>query len=164
MKRRHTGMSILVSSVIWLCNSGCQVGVGDRVPDWTLTDINGRTHTFSSYKGRVVVLDFWATWCPPCMAVSPHMQAIQKKYVDRGVAVLAVHYDNEGEPKRYMKQHRYTFTALEDGYEVARKLGVSKIPTIMVVGPDGRVAYRQTGFANGDEKRIMRVINKLLAG
>jgi len=163
VKRFRTAMLVLSLSIILIGTGGCQLGVGDAVPDWTLNDLQGRPHTFSSYAGHVVVLDFWATWCPPCLAVGPHMQAIQKKYADRGVAVLAVHYDNEGEPKRYMKQHRYTFTALNDGTAVAQKLGVSKIPTIMVVGPGGRIAHRQTGFAKGDEKQIMRVIDRLLA-
>ncbi len=117
----------------------------------------------SDYVGKVVVLDFWATWCAPCMMVSPHMQKIHEAYAERSVVVLAVHYDDQGDPKRYTKRNGYTFTVLDDGLTVAKRMGVSKIPTVMIIGPDGRVVHRQTGFAEGDEKKLVdsdRAIHK----
>jgi len=155
---------VLIGCVIAaLTAAGCSIDRGDLAPDWTLNDLSGREHHLSDYKGRVVVLDFWATWCRPCTKVSPHMQMLHEKYADAGVAVLAVHYDSRGEPDLYVDRHGYTYTVLDDGIAMARSYGVWRIPTIMIIGPDSRVAHRQTGFRDGDEKQLMGVIDALLA-
>jgi peroxiredoxin len=138
------------------------VSTGDRAPDWTLRDIHSQEHRLSDYDGKVVVLDFWATWCAPCLPVSPHMQAIHEKYADRGLMVLGIHYNDRGDPAAYMKEHGFTYPCMVDGLEVAKKYGVSQIPTIMVISPKGEVVHRQTGFAQSDLRQIERVIQQQL--
>ena len=141
-------------------STGCGVTRGDLAPEWKLRDTQGVAHAMSDYRGRVVVLDFWATWCPPCLKVSPHMQALHERYDEKDVAILAIHYDDEGDPAAYMKKHGYRYRALTDGLAVAKKYGVSRIPTIMVISRDGRVLHRQTGFRRGDEKNIARIVEE----
>jgi thiol-disulfide isomerase/thioredoxin len=142
--------------------SGCAIRVGDCAPDWSQHDLAGHVHSTVDYRGKVVLLDFWATWCAPCMIVSPQLQKLHDKYADRGLVILAVHYDDQGEPKRYMRDNGYTFTVIDDGLDIAKRYGVSKIPTIIVVDPEGRVAHRQTGFAVGDEEKLTKLIEQSL--
>jgi len=142
--------------------SGCAVTKGQRAPDWKLTDAQGAERQLSDYRGKVVLLDFWATWCPPCLEVSPHMQTLHERYADQGVVVLGVHYNDEGDPAEYMKRKKYTYPCLLSGRGVARTYGVSQIPTILVIDRDGVVAHRQTGFADGDEKRLAEIIEAAL--
>lgn len=139
---------------------GCAVTRGDLAPEWMLRDTKGVEHSMSDYRGRVVVLDFWATWCSPCHEVSPHMQAMHERYGEKDVAILAIHYNDRGAPAAYMKKHGYRFKALTDGLAVAKKYGVSRIPTIMVISRDGRVLHRQTGFGRGDEKNLARIVEE----
>lgn len=91
------------------------------------------------------------------------MQKIHDEYGDQGVAVLAIHFDDSGEPVEYMKRHGFTYTVFGDGGEVVERMGVSRIPTIMIVDAAGRVAHRQTGFSVSDEPKLMSVIDGLLA-
>ena len=95
-----------------------------------------------------------------CMVVSPQMQKIHDSYAERGVGVLAVHYGDQGEPMRYTEQNSFTFAVLDEGLATARLMGVSKIPTVMIIGPEERVVHRQTGFAAGDEQKLVVVIEQ----
>lgn len=146
-----------------LAAAGCAVAPGDAAPNWTLKDTAGEQHAMEDYRGKVVVLDFWATWCGPCHAVSPHMQALHEKYdVDR-VAVIGVHYDGKGDPKGYMRKKGYTFPVMRDGTAAVRAYGVNKIPTIIIVSPTGEVLYRKSGFSDRDMAKIERTIDEALA-
>ena len=65
-------------------------------PEWQLSDVDGKPVKLSDFKGKVVILDFWATWCPPCRAEIPGFVAIQKKYADKGFTVIGVSLDKQG--------------------------------------------------------------------
>ncbi len=161
--------SLLLASVVG-CASGpseegpVRIGVGDTAPDFTLIDTAGASHTLADYKGRVVVLDFWATWCTPCREISPVMQSIHESYADRPVTVLAVHLPPIKKPERYLREHNLTYPCLLDKGVAARAFDVSRIPTIMVLDADGRVVHRQLGFEKGDEATIRAAIDGALAG
>jgi thiol-disulfide isomerase/thioredoxin len=124
--------------------------VGSAAPDWALSDATGKEHKLADYKGKVVVLDFWATWCGPCKAAMPGVQAIHDKYKSKGVAVFGVNCWESADAAKYMKENKYTYGLLLKGDDVATKYGVSGIPTIYVIGADGKVVYQSTGFA-GEE-------------
>lgn len=72
------------------------ISSGMNAGDFTLMDIDGKEHTLSEYKGNVVILDFWATWCPPCREEIPHFNDLAKKYNERGLVVLGVSVDRDG--------------------------------------------------------------------
>ena len=110
-------------------------------------DSDGRVVTSNDFRGRVVVLDFWATWCAPCKASSPAFQALSDRFAgDPRVMTLAVHTDNSGDPKAYMRENRYTFRMVPRGQEFARAYDVRVLPTFIVLDQRGREIYRDTGM------------------
>jgi thiol-disulfide isomerase/thioredoxin len=124
--------------------------VGDAAPDWTLKDSDGKEHSLSEYRGKVVVMDFWATWCPPCRAAMPGIQKVHEKYKAKGVVVLGMDCWESGDAPGYMKENGITYGLIMKADEAAKAYGVSGIPTLYVIGPDGKVAYRTVGF-EGEE-------------
>jgi thiol-disulfide isomerase/thioredoxin len=122
------------------------LSVGEAAPDWKLTDARGLIHALSDYRGKWVVLDFWATWCGPCVRGMPVMQALHEKYHERGVEIIGVNAWEESNAPAYMKEKGYTYVLLLEGESVAEAYHVSTLPTIYVIGRDGKIAYRG-GFA-----------------
>jgi thiol-disulfide isomerase/thioredoxin len=135
------------------------LAVGGPAPEWKLTDAEGREHALSEYRGKVVVLDFWATWCGPCAKVMPGMEKLQKKYGGRGVVVFGVNSWETGDPVAAMKKKGCTYTLLLKGEEMAPSYGVTSLPVVYVIGADGRVVYshagpKQKGLADLIEKQL----------
>src|SRR5947199_8917493 len=104
--------------ILALCNFGLNAGqkseiskektrllaVGATAPDWELSDADGKLQTLAQYRGKIVVLDFWATWCGPCAEVMPQMQKLHEKYKDRGVTVFGVSSWEKNDPGVLMKE------------------------------------------------------------
>jgi peroxiredoxin len=132
------------------------LAVGDLAPDWKLSDAEGRTHSLSEYRGKVVVLDFWATWCAPCSKVMPRMEKLHQKYKDQGVAVFGVSSWETGDPVAVMKKKKCTYGLLLRGEEVAPVYGVSILPAVCIVGVDGRVIYSHAGADHKDLDALIR--------
>ena len=137
------------------------LAVGDPAPDWTLRDAEGRAHSLSEYRGRVVVLDFWATWCALCSKVMPRMEKLHRKYGGQGVIVLGVSSFETGDPAAVMKKKKCTYGLLLKGEEIAPAYGVETLPAVCVIGPDGRVVYSHAG---ADHKNLDAVVEKLVKG
>jgi peroxiredoxin len=135
------------------------LAVGDLAPDWKLTDAGGRTHSLSEYRGKVVVLDFWATWCGLCSKVMPRMERLHRKYKDQGVAVFGLSSWETGDPVAMMKKKNCTYGLLLKGEEVAPLYGVTTLPAVCVIGVDGRVIYSHMG---ADHKNLDALIKQHL--
>ena len=136
------------------------LSVGDPAPDWKLTDPQGRAHTLAEYRGRVVVLDFWATWCGPCARVMPRLEKLHRKYGGQGLVVFGVNSFETGDPVASMKKKGYTYALLLKGEELAPAYGVTSLPVVYVIGPDGRVAYAHAG---PDHKDLADLVEQQLA-
>lgn len=150
--------------LVWLVLlAGCaSLSAGDPAPTWSARDLEGREHAFADYRGRVVILDFWATWCAPCHPVSDFLQTLREEYDDRDLHILALHYDASGDPAAYARQKGYTFTIFPDAHKVAKLHGVSKIPTLIVVDRTGTVIHRQTGFNADDVAKLKQIVEDAL--
>lgn len=153
MFTRFIAVTIFVMTVI-LAN-GCTKEDGGRsmsaeAPDFTLQDLDGKKMTLSDFKGKVVMLDFWATWCPPCRASIPAIERIHKTYGDKGLAVLAIALDEGGwdSVKEFSTEYGITYRVLKGTDEVATKYLVRSIPTIILVDKQGNLYKQFMGFGN----------------
>lgn len=118
-------------------------------PDFTLKDPQGNEHTLSQYRGKVVILDFWATWCGPCLMVMPELNTIHQKYKDQGVAVIGINAWENGDPAGLMKARGWDYLLLLQGDKVASDYQVTGIPTMVVIDPNGMIVQRKVGAAQG---------------
>ena len=118
-----------------------------EAPAFTLDDAEGRTVALAGHRGRTVLLHFWATWCPPCVAESPELEALYRALGPQGLVLLAVSVDNDWGPvRRFVAQHGVTYPVLLDPQaEVAHRYGTYKYPESYLVGGNGRVLRRWVG-------------------
>jgi len=133
------------------------------LPDAPLLDVAGKEHRLGDYKGRVLVLDFWGTWCAPCVASLPEIQALHEEFEkDARVVVLGIacnEQDREA-PARVMKQKGCTYGLLVAGEGFASRCGIRGFPTVLVVDPDGKVVHVSLGVA--DTKPIAAAVRAAL--
>jgi thiol-disulfide isomerase/thioredoxin len=133
--------------------------VGTTAPDWQLSSAEGKAHSLSSYRGRVVVMDFWATWCGPCAKVMPRMQKLHQKFADKGLVVLGINAWENGDAIALMKEKRYSYELLLNGEQIAAAYKVTTLPVVYIVGSDGKIIYCHQGE---DQKDLLAVIEKYL--
>ena len=142
--------------------------VGNEAPEFTLPTLDGKELTLSSLRGKVVLLDFWATWCGPCVQALPHMQEIHEHFADKPVVVLGVNRDQPGSNDRINKlleRREITFGhVLDAAGETAALYHVTGIPSSILIDASGIVQDVGTGFMPGKEKELIEKIDKLLAG
>jgi thiol-disulfide isomerase/thioredoxin len=132
----------------------------EMAPDFTAYDMAGEAVRISDYRGNVVILDFWASWCGPCKAAMPHVQQLATDYADQGVVVLASGTNDEREDfEKFVTEHKEKYPDIiwmhdmaERGNERASKAlyGVIGIPTQFVIDPGGKVVEVVVGYSEGD--------------
>ena len=139
--------------------------VGDLAPEWTLKDGDGVEHSLVDYRGKLVVLDFWASWCPNCRNAMPALQKMHDDYADRGVALFSINCRERGrvDPVKYLRDRGFSYPVLVNGGKMAPPYRIEGIPAFFVIGPDGRLLYRSSGYAPGSEQKIIAFIEQYLA-
>jgi peroxiredoxin len=141
--------------------------VGKQAPDVSLPTVDGKAIKLSDQKGKVVVVDFWATWCPPCRKSLPHVQKISadKALADKGLVVWAVNArEDKDVVAGFLRDNNYTFTvALDASGSSLKDYFVSGIPTTIVVGRDGTIKKVFVGFDEDSAKEIDDAVNEALA-
>lgn len=120
---------------------------GQAAPDFRLTDLAGKPHRLENYRGSVVVLDFWASWCAPCRKELPAIERLHRQYGGRGLVVLAVNSELPRAARAFVQKNGYTFTVLTDeAGSVFDDYAVSSIPVTVVIDRDGRISAHFIGF------------------
>jgi peroxiredoxin len=134
-----------------------------RAPDWELTDLSGKMVRLSDFKGKVVVMNFWATWCQPCSKEIPWFIDLQRKYSGNGLVVVGVSLD-EGGPevvKPFAVKRGISYPVVMGTDEVAAKYGdVQAIPTTFIINREGNIAAGHEGLV--DEATLESEIKPLL--
>jgi len=125
-----------------------KVSIGLMAPDFTMADTAGKPVSLHNFKGKYVLLDFWASWCPPCRAESPHLVDSYNTYKDKNFTILSVSLDGPGAKSKWIKalqDDRLTWTHISDlayNNEVARLYSIKTIPYNFLIGPDGKIVAK----------------------
>ena len=136
--------------------------VGTPADEFRLTDLDGKAHSLSQYRGKVVLVNFWATWCKPCTTEMPAMQASFDRLRDKGFVVLAINeLEDEAKVREHIKQYGHTFPVLMDrDNKVANQFGVFGLPVSVFIDQQGRVQeYIKGGLLT--EQMINDVVAKI---
>ena len=119
------------------------------VPGFTVTDLDGKTVSFADLRGKVVLVNFWATWCPPCRAEIPDLVALQDKYRDK-LVVIGISEDEDATPaqvKAFGVERKVNYPIVMKTPELAKIFkGVSALPTTFVIDPEGKIRQRHVGM------------------
>jgi len=144
---------------------GKAIKVGDAFPELGSFGLEGRLP--DDLKGKVVLLDFWASWCGPCKESFPVMDELQQKYGNQGLVILAVNVDeNVAAMKDFLKDHPVQFTIVHDATKkLVGTANIASMPTSFLIGKDGKVVAVHKGFHGKDTaKEYAAEVEKLLAG
>lgn len=135
----------------------------NALPNFSLYDIDGNRFTNSDTEGKVVLLNFWATWCGPCKIEMPWFVEFQRKYKDRGFTVLAVSLDEDGWDvvRPFVEEHDFNFPVFLGDDTVSEDFGgIYALPTTLIVDKSGNIMYRHTGLV--PKAKYEREIEELL--
>ena len=135
---------------------------GRPAPHWSMSDLEGRTVQSADFAGRIVVLNFWATWCPPCRRELPELKEFQRAHSTNDVIVLGASTDADGPEflKSFVSRHELNYPILRAGPEVQMSFYVTSLPSTWIIGRDGRVEARYLGALTRQE--LDRAIAPLL--
>lgn len=122
--------------------------IGDMASDFELVDLSGRTVRLSDFRGKVVLVDFWATWCPPCRQEIPGFVSLHAKYSREDIEFVGISFDRSIDPVRqYASAAGIKYPVVMGTSDVSAAFGgVDAIPTTFVIGRDGRILWKHTGY------------------
>ena len=127
------------------------LAAGTEAPDWELKTPDGKGISLKSLRGKVVVMDFWASWCGPSKMAMPGLQGVHEHFKDKPVVIVGIdcrEHNKVGETaaQEFVRQKGLTYTQVVKGDSVAQAYGVSGIPCFYIIGPDGKVVFATSGF------------------
>jgi cytochrome c biogenesis protein CcmG, thiol:disulfide interchange protein DsbE len=165
---RHLALpSVVVGLLVLLVLSGCTTGtrpprIGSQAPDFTVQDSQTKV-TLSQFRGQVVVLNFWATWCPPCVEEVPSLVEMQRRMKSKGVTVIAVSVDaDENAYKDFIKDHNVNLLTVRDPDQKSNQLyGTFKFPETYVIDRKGIMRRKFIGAVDWTDPEITEFLSRL---
>jgi cytochrome c biogenesis protein CcmG/thiol:disulfide interchange protein DsbE len=166
---RHLSHSLraVVACLLLISQFGCYSGsrpprIGSAAPDVTVQDAQNK-FTISQFRGQVLVLNFWATWCPPCVEEMPSLVEMQRRMKAKGVTVLAVSVDvDENAYKQFLKEHNVNLlTARDPGQKTSGLYGTFKFPETYVIDRNGVMRRKFIGAVDWTQPDVTELLGKL---
>jgi len=158
------GMLVAITGAAWyaLPPATTQVKEGSIAPDFSLKDLSGTEQSLP--KGKVVLLNFWATWCPPCRKEMPSMATLHHKLKDHGLKIVAVSVDkNIDDLTGFIREYNIPFEVLHDSTaEISRRYGVFRYPETFLIDRSGKVRVHLVGAKNWMEPKMYQFIQTML--
>lgn len=159
-----TAFALVAPRLIAIATGPLPPGPGVRAPAFSGQLVSGEPTRLSDYQGRIVLLDFWGTWCPPCVASMPHLQSIQDAYAGKDVIVLGVNQDpgQQAKVRRFLERRNLTFPSVMDPGSIHRAYGVYSFPSSFVIDKQGviRAAFRGPAPEQTLREALDRVIEE----
>jgi thiol-disulfide isomerase/thioredoxin len=134
---------------------------GEAEPTWTVHTLDGTPTTLGAYRGKVVFVNFWATWCGPCVAEMPSIQRLQEKMKDAPVQFLLVSDESPATIEKFLKQKQWALQPFHGDGKPPSLFRTDGIPATFIVNPRGAVVYRHVGMAQWDADVVVRFLNGL---
>ncbi len=163
------GLIVLcVAVLVWVVAGTFRENVivaGDTAPNFSIATDAGRTVTRSDFGGKLLVLNFWATWCPPCIEEIPSLDQFQKQLADKGVVVLGVSVDqSQSAYRNFLAKTKIAFqTARDPESKISTEYGTFKYPETYIINRDGRVVEKIIGPTNWTDEAMLARVKALLA-
>jgi thiol-disulfide isomerase/thioredoxin len=134
-------------------------------PSFALKDLRGKTVRLDNYRGKIVLLNFWATWCAPCQMEMPELQKLQKQYADKGLQILGITYEKEPAAKitRITRKFKLTYPVLLGVKSLSDSYGIEEaLPVTVIVDRDGKIRDRIVGMMEPEEikEKILPLLEK----
>ena len=150
--------------VLYLSLHDNVVKAGDRAPDFSIKADNGKTVTARDFGGKLLVLNFWATWCQPCVQEVPSLDNLQRKLGSKGLVVLGVSEDKDPEAyKEFLARFHVTYmTARDPAVSIKPRYGTVQIPESYLIDSNGKVVEKIVGEANWSSPQMVEHVQSLL--
>ena len=138
---------------------------GQQAPNFNVITTSGQPVSLANYRGYVLVMDFFATWCPPCRASIPHLIAMNRKYGKQGLQILGQSLDEDGEGvvKSFIDERHINYPVALAPEQVATDYGIASVPVMFVIDKKGKVAEVYRGFTDEIGRSMENLVKKLLA-
>lgn len=174
-ERRARALGAVSAAVAVLVATGCGLEApqappraGDPLPAMTALDLQGNEVSLADYRGRAVLLNLWATWCPPCRAEMPYLQELQDRFGPEGLSVVGVSVDDPGARRQldeFLVESGVTYDILLDpAMESMDMLGVMGLPATFLVDAEGVVKLFRTGPISEEDEKFVDAVRALLPG
>lgn len=159
----YSALALILSGLLIAGNVNAE-SISGPAPDFTLKSKSGKNIKLSEYRGQVVLLNFWASWCGPCRQEMPLLSKMQKKFGKLGFTILGVNVEEDSSPaKAYLKDIKVNFPILFDTENKASKAyNVSAMPSTVMIDRNGKMRFLHKGYKPGDEAQYAKWAKQLL--
>ncbi len=166
---KHIWVFVFLCLALLSCETKAPQGIADigqKAPDFQLKDMEGKTVSLASLQNKVVMLEFWATWCPPCRTSIPELNELHKRYRDKDFVLLAISVDEGRNVKRklteFVEKYGVTYKIVISDDLTGNLYGVTSIPVMFLLDKQHVITNKFTGYSIGMIEELSKQIDKLL--